>query len=294
MFVRKKKVNGREYYYLVESTRIADNKWKKIEHYIGLHAPEKKDLVAYAKEFDKVKLFFAEKKKIFEEIKEKYQKKIKNATKDELFQMETEVVTQFTYDTSRIEGSSLSYKDTKMLLEEGISPREKPIRDIKETENHKKVLLFMKDNLTQEISKDFILQLHKLLKENVTEDAGKFRTGQVRVGMLIPIRAEMIETEIQNLLEWYHENKKDLEPLELAAEFHCAFERLHPFFDGNGRVGRLLLNFVLLKEKYPLINIQNKNKRRYYTALKKADNGNIVPMLKYLFSEMEQQMKSWV
>ena len=164
MFVRKKKVNGREYYYLVESTRIADNKWKKIEHYIGLHAPEKKDLVAYAKEFDKVKLFFAEKKKIFEEIKEKYQKKIKNATKDELFQMETEVVTQFTYDTNRIEGSSLSYKDTKMLLEEGISPREKPIRDIKETENHKKVLLFMKDNLTQEISKDFILQLHKLLK----------------------------------------------------------------------------------------------------------------------------------
>ena len=294
MFVRKKKVNGREYYYLVESTRIADNKWKKIEHYLGLHAPEKKDLVAYATKFDKVKLFFANKKRILEEIKKNYQEKIKNATKDELFQIENEIVTQFTYDTNRIEGSSLSYKDTKMLLEEGISPREKPIRDIKEAENHKKAFLFMKNNLSQEISKELILHLHKLLKENVTEDAGTFRTGQVRVGMLIPIRADMIETEIQNLLAWYHENKKDLEPLELATEFHCTFERLHPFFDGNGRVGRLLLNFILLKEKYPIIIIQNKNKRRYYTALKKADDGNIVPMLKYLFSELEVRSKEFM
>lgn len=294
MFVRKKNINGREYYYLVQSTRIAADKWKKVERYIGLNPPSPKEMKEYAKEFDTIKHFFAEKKDILEEIKNKYQTKIKNATADELLQIETETITQFTYDTSRIEGSSLSYKDTKMLLEEGITPKEKPLRDITEAENHKRAFLFMKNSLSTDITKEFILQLHKILKEHVTEDAGIFRTGQVRVGNLIPIKANMLPQEIENLLEGYNENKKELHPFELAAEFHCTFERLHPFFDGNGRVGRLLLNFILLKHKYPVIIIQNKNKRRYYTALQRADDGNLLPMLKYLLSEIEQQYKHFL
>ncbi|MBI5002285.1 Fic family protein [Candidatus Woesearchaeota archaeon] len=293
MFVRKKNVNGREYYYLVESTRIADNKWKKIERYIGLNPPSAKDVTAFGKEFNKVALFFAQNNKTLDEIQTKYQNKIKQAATDELYQLENEIITQFTYDTNRIEGSTLSYKDTKMLLEEGISPKEKPIRDIKEAENHKQAFLYMKQQLKGDISKEFILELHRLLKNTVTEDAGKFRTGQVRVGTLIPISAKLLETELDNLLDWYHNNKNNLHPLETASEFHSVFERLHPFFDGNGRVGRLLLNYILLKNKYPLLIVQNKNKRRYYTALKKADDGNILPMLKYLLFELQEQAKNW-
>ena len=200
MFVRKKNVNGREYYYLVESTRIADNKWKKIERYIGLNPPSAKDVAAFGKEFNKIALFFAQNNKTLEEIQTKYQNKIKKATTDELYQLENEIITQFTYDTNRIEGSTLSYKDTKMLLEEGISPKEKPIRDIKEAENHKQAFLYMKQQLKGDISKEFILELHRLLKNTVTEDAGKLRTGQVRVGTLIPINAKLLETERDNLL----------------------------------------------------------------------------------------------
>ncbi|MCK4521430.1 MAG: Fic family protein [Nanoarchaeota archaeon] len=287
MFVRKKKIKGREYYYIVSSTRTKKGR-KRVEHYVGISPPSKEDLKEYAEEFDSIKHFLYSKKDVLDKIKKNFLNKLKKGKKDEIRNIEDEITTKFTYDTSRIEGSSLTYKDTRMLLQQGISPKEKPLRDIKETENHKKAFIYIKKNLKEEISKKLILELHRLLKRDVAEDAGKFRDAQVYVGNLVPIKASMIETEISNLISWYKNNKK-LHPLELAAVFHCIFERLHPFFDGNGRVGRLLLNFILLRNDYPVIIIQNKNKRRYYNALRRADDGNYLYMIKYLFSELEKQ-----
>ena len=287
--ITKKQIGNETYYYLGHTYR-SNGKVNKTEKYLGKEIPKnieqlKKDFIF---EIYKEKWF-----KIFEKIKENYKKDQKlmpiSAKEKEL---ETFMI-KFTYDTQRIEGSKLTLKDTANLLERGITPREKPIRDIKEAENHKQAFLYMKQQLKGDISKEFILELHRLLKNTVTEDAGKLRTGQGRVGTLIPIHAKLLETELDNLLEWYHNNKKDLHPLETASEFHSVFERLHPFFDGNGRVGRLLLNYILLKNKYPLLIVQNKNKRRYYTALKKADDGNILPMLKYLLFELQEQTKNW-
>lgn len=284
LFVRKKKIRGREYYYVVKSTRAGD-RWKKIERYIGINPPSKKDLEEYDKEFDSAKEFINSKKDILEKIRKEYNDKIKKATKDELDNIEEEVMIKFTYDTSRIEGSSLSYKDTRMLLQEGITPAGKPVRDIKETGNHKEAYVFMKNNLRRDVDEKLILEFHSMLKKDVTEDAGKFRDAGVRVGDLIPVKAGMVESELNNLLSWYKKNKK-LHPLELGAVFHSVFERIHPFFDGNGRIGRLLLNFILLKNRYPVIIVQNKNKRRYYNSLRRADDGNYLYMIKCLFSEL--------
>ena len=289
VFVRKKKIKGKEYYYIVSSTRI-NGVLKKVERYVGINPPLEKDLERYAEEFDSIKQFLLSKKKILDGIKQAYQNKLNTGKKDELRNIEEEIITKFTYDTSRIEGSSLTYKDTKMLLQQGISPKEKPIRDIKETENNKTAFLYMKD-FKQDITKNFMLQLHQMLKKDLTEDVGQFRNANVYVGDLVPIKASMLEQELNNLISWYRKNKK-LHPLELAAVFHCIFERLHPFFDGNGRIGRLLLNFILLRNKYPVVIIQNKNKRRYYNALRRADAGNYLYIIKYLFSEMENQ-KYW-
>ena len=287
VFVRKKKIKNRFYYYIVQSIKVG-NKWKKIERYVGINPPSKKDLPKYAEEFDSTKEFLRSKKIVLDKFKQNYLDKLKKGKKDELRNIEEEIIIKFTYDTSRIEGSSLSYKDTKMLLQEGISPKEKPLRDIKETENHKKAYLFMKDKLESDINKELILDLHGILKKDVTEDAGKFRDAQVHVGDLIPVKASMINSEIDNLITWYKKNQR-LHPLEQAAVFHCMFERIHPFFDGNGRVGRLLLNLIMLKNDFPIIIIQNKNKRRYYNALRRADNGNYLYMIKYLFSELEKE-----
>lgn len=294
MFIRKKEIKGKEYYYAVQTTRTVDGELKRVERYLGIRTPTEKDLKRYEHDFDKIKLFLVERQGALYEIQKKYKQKLERATADELFVLETELITQFTYDTSRIEGSSLTYKDTKMLLEQNIAPREKPMRDIKEAENHKKAFLYLKEQLSKDadLTKQLILKLHGLLKEGITEDAGSIRTGQVIVGNFVPIKAELVEHELDQLLAW-HEKQKKLHPLELAAEFHSRFERIHPFFDGNGRVGRLLLNFILLKNKFPLVIIRNKNKRRYYTALHHADDGNLYYLLKYLFATMEKQAKEF-
>jgi Fic family protein len=289
VFIRKKKIKGREYHYLVQSTRVR-GRTKKFERYVGLHPPSEKDIERFAQEFDAIKHFIGTKREALENIKARYNEKVRKATDDEMLAFEKELIIKYTYDTNRIEGSSLTYKDTKLLLQEGISPREKPLRDIREAENHVEAYTYVKSQLSSDISQSLILRLHAILKKGVSDDAGKFRTRQVSVGDLIPVGPKLIEQEIQNLISWYGKNKT-LNALELAASFHCMFERIHPFFDGNGRVGRLLMNFILLKRRYPVIIVQNRNKRRYYTALRRGDDGNYLYMIKYLLSELENQSR---
>ncbi len=284
MQIQKKEKNGRKYYYLVTSTR-KDGKVRKIERYVGLNKPTEEEIEKFEQEFNKKKLFLSEIASKLEKIRKNNIERLKNSSKDQLLKEEEEKIISFTYDSNRIEGSSLSKKDTKFLLKDNISPANKPIRDIKEAENHKEAYLWMKDNLSKEISRELILKLHTILKKEVTEDAGKFRDAQIFVSDLIPIKADLIESEIKNLTGWLKKNK-DMHTFEKAVIFHCMFEKIHPFFDGNGRVGRLLLNLILMKNKFPLVNLQNKNKRRYYNALKRADDENYLYMLKYVFSEM--------
>jgi Fic family protein len=102
----------------------------------------------------------------------------------------------------------------------------------------------------------------------------------------------LIEQEIKNLISWNRKNQH-LHPIERACVFHAIFERVHPFFDGNGRVGRLLLNFILMQVGYPPLIIQNKNRRRYYASLRKADAGNMLPLIKYAVAEMEEGVKQY-
>ncbi|MFH1511447.1 MAG: Fic family protein [Candidatus Woesearchaeota archaeon] len=285
VFVRKKLISGRIYHYLVKSTRIGPGKWKKFERYIGLAMPSKLDLHKFDLEFDSIKEFLLSNKKKFEGIRQANLLLLKKGTKDQLKAFESEKVIRFTYDSNRIEGSSLTYKDTKMLFEHGLSPQ-KPVADIKESQNHREAYFFMKQDLGKPVSAQLLLDLHRKLKSGLTEDAGKFRDAQVHVGDLVPLRADMIGLEIGNLIAWYRKNRK-MHPFELACTFHAIFERIHPFFDGNGRVGRLVMNHILMSRGYPLVIIRNRNRRRYYSALRKADLGDYLPLIKYVFSEIE-------
>ncbi|MFH1916326.1 MAG: Fic family protein [Nanoarchaeota archaeon] len=291
VFVRKKKIKGREYHYLVAKTRV-DGHEQRVERYLGIHPPSQEDIKHYNKEFDQVKAFLSRQKVLLESIRQEYQKRMQRASTDERKALEEELITNFTYNTSRIEGSSLTLKDTKLLLQDNITPGEKPMRDVREAENHKQAFLQMKTRIAEQVSHNLILEMHRMLKSGVSEDAGTFRTAQVTVGSLLPIRADLIEQEIKNLLNWNRRNQ-NLHPLERACVFHAVFERIHPFFDGNGRVGRLLMNFILMQEGLPPIIIRNKNRRRYYTALRKADAGNMLLLIKYAYAELEEEMKRY-
>jgi Fic family protein len=127
------------------------------------------------------------------------------------------------------------------------------------------------------ISKELILKLHELVTQNtlkpeLNNQIGKYRTLQVyiRGTNWLPPKPQDVAREMGSLLSWYSKNKNKLNPVILAAYFHSGFETIHPFVDGNGRVGRLLMNLILNQKNYPMINIPNSQKYIYYEALEES------------------------
>jgi len=178
---------------------------------------------------------------------------------------------KFTYNTNAIEGNTLTLKETGLVLRDGITPKGKKIKEIQEAKNMEKCFEYML-NYKKDICLSFILELHKILMTDIdNEIAGKIRDVNVRVGnsAFIPPSNKILKDEIRSFLSWYQRNQ-NLHPLVLAAIVHLKFVTIHPFEDGNGRISRLLMNFVLSKNKYPMLNIRYSNREEYYDALEEC------------------------
>ena len=201
----------------------------------------------------------------------------------------------FAYNSTNIEGNTLTLQETSQLLFENRTPI-KSLREINEVVNHKEAFDYIL-SYNKDIDKKFILELHRLvakntLREELSSQIGKYRVVQVYIRGVewLPPKPEQVSQEMGSLLRWYSNNKNKLHPLILAAYFHSAFETIHPFVDGNGRVGRLLLNFILHKNKFPMINIQNKEKHKYYSALDISQNmGDLRPFITILIEFLKEE-----
>jgi len=176
---------------------------------------------------------------------------------------------KFTYNTNRIEGSTLTLRETALLLEKGITPTRRPIEDVKETEAHKKLfyeMLYYK----KEISLATLLSWHKKLFEDTKGDmAGKIRDYDVEISgsRYNPPYAIELQSLLVEFFDWYKKNRKKIHPIFLASLVHLKFESIHPFGDGNGRIGRLFMNYILNKNDYPMLVIDYTQRNSYYNAL---------------------------
>lgn len=287
-----KEKKGKKYFYRVKSIK-RNNKTKKERIYLGVNL-DKKKLKKKEREADKklnvfdviledkdVKFLEGVKKDFAKEPKENYDNRY------EVF------CSLFTYDSTGIEGNTLTFEETSHLLFEGIVPKEKSMREIYEVINHKKAFDYLLE-YKGDLNKEFILKLHELvvintLRKDLVSQIGKYRTVQVFIGRSIPPPAKEVPKKIASLLRWYSTNKKTLDPIVLASYFHTEFEKIHPFVDGNGRVGRLLMNYILHKHKCPMINIPKKRKFKYYEVLQKAQYDNSLrPFVKFLISILKK------
>lgn len=184
----------------------------------------------------------------------------------------------FTYDTNAIEGSSVELKEVGEILEKGKWP-DKPKEDISETYGVAKAIGFIRKT-KEHLSLKLILELHSVVFENSKHYAGRFRERGVEVvvtdgrGNIVHRGAPSthVRSLLSELVRWYGKNKNKYPPLVLAAVVHNQFENIHPFQDGNGRIGRLLLNNILLKHGLPPVNIELKNRGEYYAALQAYEN----------------------
>ena len=157
---------------------------------------------------------------------------------------------------------------------------------------------YLKSIDKKELSLDLIKKLHYLCFNRTKHFAGKFRNVRVIIrdslGNIIHqgAPAKDVEKLLLELIKWYNKHYKKYPVLVLAGLLHNKFEEIHPFQDGNGRVGRLLLNFVLITNNYPPINIQLKDRKSYYKILRIFDKtGNIDPTIRFLLSQYKKQYK---
>ncbi len=199
----------------------------------------------------------------------------------------------FTYNTNAIEGSLVEPKEVADILRKRKWPEDKSKEDISETYGVAEAVDYIRTT-KEHISIDLIRELHRIVFKNSKSFAGKFREKGVEVvvadayGNVIHRGAPSVQVLelLKELIGWYNRNRKKYPPLVLAAVVHNQFEVIHPFRDGNGRVGRLLLNNILLKHNLPPLNIELKNRAQYYASLEAYENDrNIRPTLDLMLKE---------
>jgi len=294
VYTEIKEVKKRKYAYRVKSIR-SGKMVKKKRVYLGVDL-SKSELAKKEQEADKELHLLSTLLSEGEERElEKVKKEYLSEPKANLENRYESFISLFTYDSTAIEGNTLTLQETSQLLFENIAPR-KSLREINEVKNHKEAFDYLLRE-KEDISKKIILKLHELvtkdtLKNELIPQIGKYRNIQVyiRGAKWLPPKPKNVPKEMQILLSWYSKNKSKLHPLILTAYFHSAFETIHPFVDGNGRVGRLLMNFILRKHNYPMINIPNKKRYIYYKALESAQiKGDLRPLVKFLFDLIKQE-----
>ena len=197
-------------------------------------------------------------------------------------------VIEFAFNTTSIEGNTITLQQAKNLLEEGLTPQNKTLREIYDLQNTEKVFSEILE-LKEEISHELMSKIHSGLMENIDPRKG-YRVVDVHVirANFDATPAPFVKTDMDLLLKWYNENKKKLHPLVLAAIFHHKFEKIHPFMDGNGRTGRMVLNYILMKNYYPPLIIHKKTRADYLEVLRKADKSDLTKSSKENYSSLAQ------
>lgn len=199
----------------------------------------------------------------------------------------------FTYNTNAIEGSRVNASEVQNILENHGWPQDKSKEDIAETFGVAEAVDYVRTT-DEHVSLRLIKELHHIVFKNSKPFAGSFRPKGIEVvvadayGNVVHRGApsDQIVPLLKEIVHWYNQNRAKCQPLVLAAVVHNQFEVVHPFQDGNGRVGRLLLNNILLKHDLPPLNIELKNRTQYYLALQAYEKeSNIRPMLELLLKE---------
>ncbi len=182
-----------------------------------------------------------------------------------------------TWGTNAIEGSTITRSDAERILLDGKTPGEKPVRDVSETIQHEVAFRGLLERSKSPISLETVLELHGQVFRLIVPDAGHWRRINVRIpgAKFSPPRMEKVIPEMESWLAEYQ--RRDMEgedAFQLAAWMHFEFERIHPFSDGNGRIGRLLLNLHFIKRNWPPVHVLPMHRDDYLESLNQAAKGN--------------------
>jgi Fic family protein len=191
-----------------------------------------------------------------------------------LSSLREKLLLEWTYNSNAIEGNTLTLNETKVVLE-GITVGGKTMREHLEVINHRDAITYVEEIVQSKepLSEWQMKNLHRLLLKGINDEyAGVYRDQQVFISGAkhIPPAPFLIKEQIEQLMNWYEQETKQMHPVTRGAMLHAIFVGIHPFIDGNGRTSRLLLNLELMKSGFPPIVIKVENRLNYYEALDKA------------------------
>ena len=208
---------------------------------------------------------------IFDEIEQKRERlnTMRPLTYGELNRLRQEFMVEFTYNSNAIEGNTLTLQETALVLE-GVTVDQKPLKDHLDAVGHRDAFLYVRDIATKDIPLDesTIKFIHSLVLMNQPDDKGVYRRIPVRImgAFTEPVQPYLIEPKMTDLFAKNEERKETMNVIKRIALFHLEFEGIHPFVDGNGRTGRLIMNLELIRHGYPAINVKFADRKRYYNA----------------------------
>lgn len=212
-----------------------------------------------------------------------------------LKRLKSELSIEWTYNSNAIEGNTLSLQETRMVLEHGITIKGKNLREHFEAKNHEKAIHLVealaKPNYS--LKEEDIFSIHSLVLQNIeSEFAGRYRNGQVRIlgANFAPPNYLKVIALMKELVKYTNQNPDQIELVELISRFHHKFVWIHPFFDGNGRTARLLMNLLFMKYGYPPAIILKNNRKQYYRSLNLANNGDFAPFILLIAQALERSL----
>jgi len=216
---------------------------------------------------------------------------------DKVKKLREQFAIEMTYNSNAIEGNSLTLKETFFVINEGITIKGKPLKDHLEAKDHQEALGYLYDLADQKKQSDIleatIRNLHKLVvKETASDIAGSYRTGNVMIGGANhrPPDAFEVPNLMRNAVNWINANENKLHPVEFAALVHHKIVYIHPFFDGNGRTARLLMDLLLMRTGYPLAVVLKNDRKKYYQTLEQADKDNFSPFVDFIARAVERSL----
>lgn len=303
MYLEQRKTLHGTKYYLAHSFREG-GKVQKIRVYLGsnlkkkvLHQRQEKAAELLKQQVNSFKIIRSPIKYKFSKRELELIKTLRAKAKFKVFHLSEQdwqrFTELFTYNTNAIEGSTITQNEVFELLEQNKWPLNKPKEEISEAYGGAQAIKLIRKTKVH-LSLKLIQEIHNIIFENSKSFAGKFRKKGVEVGIrdglgnIIHLGAPAVRVVplLNELVKWYNKNRKKLPPIVLAAVVHNQFEYVHPFEDGNGRVGRLLMNNILLKHNLPPVNISMKNRKVYYSTLSDFQHtGNIKPSIELILKE---------
>ncbi len=302
VYLEHKKIEGGEYTYLTKNVRISSSKWKKIRKYVSIKNPHLDIQKTYTEHKD---FFLDEELKLRFEVLEKEniihinKNILRNAIEidnylsiyeEEKNLIDVEFAKEFIYNSNKMEGSTLPKKEFLAIFN-----KRKVIYDdkneVREAENSIKAWEYLRKDFSFNVTS--IKKLYKILTDELLM-MGKykypkgFKIVPNKIGEYETCEPKEVSKKMLELINWYRDNKKKLNPLLLAFEFYYRYERIHPFQDGNGRTGRMVMNKILLSNGYPPIIIYNESKFNQSLAFKNYIEGDKENFYEFLLDQTKK------